>query len=71
MIRASSMAQEKKEHLSSHVSGHGSGADVATTEPAESPCEYFGTSLESRISATDLASSVEWAYETAIVGWHL
>ena len=40
------MAQEKKEHLSSHVSVHGSGAVVATTEPGCLP-EYFGTSLES------------------------
>ena len=49
--------------MSSHVSAHGRGAVVATTEPGN-----FWNIAGIRISATDLASSVEWAYETAIVG---
>ena len=43
----------QEKHLSSHVSAHGSGAC----------CCDNGMRV-----CTDLASSVEWAYETAIVG---
>ena len=43
----------QEKHLSGHVSAHGSGACC---------CDY-GTRV-----CTDLASSVEWAYATALVG---